>query len=256
MKKMPALFISHSAPPLAMDTVAGEDYKSLAENLPTPEAILVFSAHWEGNQLAIGETHQHNTLIYDFGGFQPDLYELQYPAPGAPQLADRINDILNTRYALSVTQRGLDHGVWVPFIHMWPKADVPILQISVPYNLSDQALFDLGQQLNPLREHNILIVATGGITHNLRTVDPHHTGAPPAWAVDFDQWIERTLMNHDYDQLIHWQSLAPQARMNHPTPEHFRPLLIVAGAAQHESVSFPITGFEWGSMSRRSVQLG
>ncbi|WP_455366404.1 DODA-type extradiol aromatic ring-opening family dioxygenase [Kaarinaea lacus] len=256
MPTMPALFIAHSAPPLALDPIAGEDYKRLSENLPKPSAILVFSAHWEGAQLALGEISQHDVPIYDFGGFQPELYELQYPAPGAPRLADKIHALLDKHYTLANSERGLDHGVWVPFLHMWPDADIPILQMSMPYNFSDQALFELGQQLSPLRENNILIVGTGGITHNLRTVSPHHTGNPPAWAMEFDQWIASTLVNHEYNKLIDWQSQAPQANMNHPTPEHFRPLLIVAGAAQHEPVTFPITGFEWGSMSRRAVQLG
>ncbi|WP_455220953.1 DODA-type extradiol aromatic ring-opening family dioxygenase [Kaarinaea lacus] len=256
MKKIPTLFIAHSAPPLALDPVSGKDYHQLADSLPQADAILVFSAHWEGNQLAIGETSQHNSLIYDFGGFQPALYDLQYPAPGAPQLAEQIKELLDGQYSLSLTTRGLDHGVWVPFIHLWPEADIPILQMSMPYNMSAQELFNLGRTLAPLRDQNVLIVGTGGITHNLRTVHPRPSSPPPDWATEFDLWVENTLINHDYDNLIQWQSQAPHAKMNHPTPEHFRPLLIVAGAAPYEPVSFPITGFEWGSMSRRSVQFG
>jgi 4,5-DOPA dioxygenase extradiol len=253
---MPSLFIAHGAPPLALDPVAGADYKKLGERLPRPDAVLVFSAHWEGNQLAFGETRQHNTLIYDFGGFAPELYELQYPAPGAPDLMKTVESMLREHYSLSFTERGLDHGVWVPFLHLWPKAGVPILQMSVPHPMSDSQLLELGKQLKPLRNDNVLIVGTGGITHNLRMVNPHHKGAPADWAVVFDQWIADTLVNHDYGKLVQWQSQAPHARMNHPTPEHFRPLLIAAGAAQQEPVSFPITGFEWGSMSRRCVQFG
>lgn len=118
MKKMLILFIAHSAPPLALDPVAGEDFKKLGDSLTRPDAILVFSAHWEGNQLAIGESSQHNSLIYDFGGFQAELYDLEYPAPGAPQLAEQINELLGGQYSLALTERGLDHGVWVPFIHL------------------------------------------------------------------------------------------------------------------------------------------
>lgn len=255
-KKLPTLFIAHGAPTLALDIGKGKDYKRMGESLPTPKAILIFSAHWESNQLAFGETSHHNSLIYDFGGFQPELYQLKYPAPGAPNLIERIGELLGQKQQLLLTNRGLDHGVWVPFIHLWPNANIPVLQMSIPYNLSDRELFELGQQLQPLREDNVLIVGTGGITHNLRAVDPQHKGAPPAWAFEFDRWIENVLLENDYSKLIQWQSLAPHAKMNHPTPEHFRPLLIVAGAAQQESASFPITGFEWGSMSRRSVQFG
>ena len=253
---LPALFVAHSAPPLALDNHKGSDYQRLGESLPTPDAILVFSAHWEGNQLAFGETNQHNTLVYDFAGFKPELYQLQYPAPGAPDLIAKIGELIGNKQKLQQSNRGLDHGVWVPFIHMWPNANIPILQMNIPNTLSDRELFELGQQLNPLRKDNVLIVGSGGITHNLRAVNPQHTGSPPEWAYTFDQWVESTLMEHNYDKLIRWQSHAPHARMNHPTPEHFRPLLIAAGAAQQESVSFPITGFEWGSMSRRSVQFG
>ncbi len=253
---MPTLFIAHGAPPLALDPVAGQAFKKLGERLATPDAILVFSAHWEGSQLALGETSQHNLLIYDFGGFQPELYTLQYPAPGAAYLVEKIGALFGDKNQPVLTDRGLDHGVWVPFIHLWPKADVPILQMSMPHSLTNRELFELGQQLQPLRENNVLIVGTGGITHNLRTVNPHHKGAPPEWALQFDQWVENVLLNQDYDTLIDWQTQAPHAKMNHPTAEHFRPLLIVAGAAQHENVSFPVTGFEWGSMSRRSVQFG
>lgn len=253
---MPALFIAHSAPPLALDPVAGDDYKQLGNSLPHPKAILVFSAHWEGNQLAIGETSQHSSLIYDFGGFQPELHELQYPAPGAPWLAEKVRTILGEHHSLAVTDRGLDHGVWVPFIHLWPKADIPVLQMNMPHSMSDNALFALGHRLKPLRDDNILIVGSGGITHNLRAVNPRHTGVPPSWAAEFDLWVENTLLRQDYDALIQWQSQAPRADMNHPTPEHFRPLVIIAGAGQQEPVSFPITGFEWGSMSRRAVQFG
>jgi len=150
----------------------------------------------------------------------------------------------------------LDHGVWVPFLHVWPKAGIPILQMSMPYSMPDRELFELGQLLKPLRNNNVLIVGTGVITHNLHTVDPRHSGAPPDWAAAFDQWVANTLVTYEYDKLLDWQSQAPHAKMNHPSPEHFRPLFIAAGAAQRETVSFPITGFEWGSLSRRCVQFG
>ena len=252
---MPALFIAHSAPTLALDSKAGADYRNIALDLPTPDAILVFSAHWEADQLAFGETTNHNELIYDFGGFQSELYEIQYPAPGAPALVEHIQRLL-AETEIPATSRGIDHGVWVPLLHMWPQANVPILQMSLPYTFSDRQLLELGEQLKPLRKQNVLIIASGVITHNLRTVNPNSQDAPPTWALEFDQWVERVLNHFDYEQLVQWHSAAPHALQNHPTPEHFRPLLIVAGAAQREQVSYPISGFEWGSLSRRCVRLG
>ena len=256
-QKLPTLFISHGAPPLALDSEKGKDYQRLGQALPTSKAILVISAHWETReQIALGETSRHDELVYDFGVFRQELYELQYPAPGAPDVVDEIAKLLSPAHEVLLTDRGLDHGVWVPFLHMWPEANVPVLQMSLPYSFSNQELFDLGKQLAPLREQNILIVTTGGITHNLREINFRHRGAPVHWAAEFDQWLVDTLNTHDADALLNWQSKAPNAAMNHPSPEHFRPLLIAAGAAQGEAVSYPIEGFEYGSMSRRAVRFG
>ncbi|WP_455205785.1 DODA-type extradiol aromatic ring-opening family dioxygenase, partial [Kaarinaea lacus] len=253
---MPTLFIAHGGPPLAVDPVAGEDFRVWGKSLPKPKAILVFSAHWQGRDpIAIGETSEHNELIYDFAGFQPELYQLQYRAPGAAWLVEPVAELLGRQDNVLLTERGLDHGVWVPFIHLWPQADVPILQLSMPYTFSDKALFELGEQLSPLRKQGVVIVGSGGLTHNLRQVNWQHQGPPYSWAVEFDQWVAETLSSYNYDALLNWQSVAPQAKMNHPTPEHFRPVLIAAGAAQNELLSFPIDGFELGSISRRSVQF-
>ena len=252
---MPGLFVAHSAPTLALDAKAGADYRKMAEDLPIPDAILVFSAHWETDQLAFGETVKHDELIYDFGGFQPELYEIQYPAPGAPALVEQIQALLPDM-EIATTSRGIDHGVWVPLLHMWPQANVPVLQMSLPGLYSDEQLLQLGERLMPLREHNVMIIASGVITHNLRTVNRDSKSDPPTWALEFDQWLEQVLNKKDYPQLVKWRSVAPHALQNHPTPEHFRPLLIAAGAAQKESVAYPITGFEWGTLSRRCVRFG
>lgn len=256
-QKLPTLFIGHGAPPLALDAEKGEDYQRLGHALPTPKAILVVSAHWETReQIALGETSQHDELIYDFAGFQQELYELQYPAPGAPDLVDEVAKLLSPELEVMLTDRGLDHGVWVPFLHMWPEANIPLLQMSMPYSFSNQELFDLGKQLAPLREQNILIVTTGGVTHNLREINYRHRGEPVHWAAEFDQWLVDTLSTHDVQALLNWNLTAPHAMISHPSPEHFRPLLIAAGAAQGEEVSYPIEGFEYGSFSRRAVVFG
>lgn len=255
--KLPTLFIGHGAPPLALDREKSAAYQRLGQALPMPKAILVISAHWETrDQIALGETSRHDELVYDFSGFQRELYDLQYPAPGAPDLVDQVAKLLSPEREVLLTDRGLDHGVWVPFLHMWPEANIPVLQMSMPYSFSNQDLFDLGKQLAPLREANILIVATGGITHNLREINYHHRGEPVQWAAEFDQWLVDTLNTHDVDALINWKSKAPHAMINHPSPEHFRPVLVAAGAAQGEAVSYPIDGFEYGSFSRRAVMFG
>ncbi len=254
-KIMPVLFVAHGAPTLATDRQAAADFIRWGTTLPSAKAILVFSAHWEGVPLAFGETAQHTHLIYDFGGFPDDLYTLQYPAPGAPVLLERIKKLLTPMLTPMESSRGLDHGVWVPLLHLWPKADVPVLQMSMPRNMRDKDLYELGRSLQVLRTEGVIIVASGVLTHNLGKIIPGHSGAPLAWAAEFDQWVETTLLAHDTDALIDWKAKAPHATMNHPSPDHFRPLLIAAGAAEGDTVQFPVTGFEWGSLSRRSVQF-
>lgn len=253
--KTPVLFVSHGSPMLAIDREAGETFKQWGQSLTKPKAILAFSAHWEAAQLAFGETVQHSKLIYDFSGFPESLYDLQYPAPGAPGLVESVEAVLTPPQPLPRTQRGLDHGVWVPLLRMWPQADIPILQMALPQSFTNTALFDLGQRLTPLREQGIMIVTTGVITHNLREAFTRAYTEPPSWATCFDQWVKQTVLE-DRKQLADWEQ-APYARQNHPTPEHFRPLLIAAGAAEdNDYIQFPVSGFEMNLFSRTSVQFG
>jgi len=253
--KTPVLFVSHGSPMLAIDPEAGETLRLWGQSLATPKALLVFSAHWEAPQLAFGETIQHSDLIYDFSGFPAKLYELQYPAPGAPWLVESVEAALAPEQPLPRTKRGLDHGVWVPLLRMWPEANIPILQMALPRSLDNTELFDLGKRLTPLREQGVMIIGTGVITHNLREAFTRAYKEPPLWATSFDQWVKQTLLE-DRRQLINWEQ-APYARQNHPTPEHFRPLLIAAGAAEDiDYVQFPVNGFEMNLFSRTSVQFG
>lgn len=256
IEKMPVLFVSHGSPMLAIDSENGNALTEWGDSLPKPKAILVFSAHWETDILAFGQTSDHHNLVYDFGGFPKALYEIQYPAPGAANLVEPIANLLKEKYEILFSKRGLDHGVWVPFLHMWPKADIPILQMTLPYSLSNQELLDLGKKLSPLREQDILITANGTLTHNLREWNPHHTGTTEEWALEFDLWTKKALQNNNIDSLLNWEQQAPQAKRNHPTPEHFRPLLIALGAANNDTASFPIEGFDYGIFSKRSVQFG
>ena len=253
--QMPVIFVSHGSPMLALDDDAGASYQQWAESLPQPQALLVVSAHWETPDVELGETVRHEELIYDFSGFPDALYELHYPAPGAPQLAVTVSELLRDVYPPRMTTRGIDHGVWVPLVRMWPEANIPVLQLSLPRSFDERALLALGKRLGPLRDQGVLIIGSGVLSHNLREAFTGHHETTPDWVVLFDQWVERHAAQPD--ALVSWRSEAPYAARNHPTPEHFLPLLIVAGAAGADvAVSFPITGYEYGVLTRRCVQYG
>jgi len=253
-QKMPVLFVSHGSPMTIYDRASAEEYASWSAKLPQPKALLVFSAHWEADQLEFGETVAHEQLIYDFYGFPESLYELQYPAPGANFLVEQIDNLLQVD--IPRTSRGLDHGVWVPLLHMYPKADIPILQMSIPRFATNDMLLDLGKQLSALRENGIAIVGAGTLTHNLREGLSQKYKTTPDWAIEFDQWVGNALLN-DKRQLLDWENHAPFAQLNHPTKEHFKPLLIALGAARADDlITFPILGFDFQVFSKRSVQFG
>ncbi|MBA2662608.1 MAG: dioxygenase [Bradymonadaceae bacterium] len=251
---MPVGFVAHGAPTLAIDPGKGGDLARWAVDLPRPRAILVISAHWEESPATAGTTRMQE-LLYDFYGFPRELYALRYPSPGAPELAARLASLVNG--PLKQEDRPLDHGVWVPLLHMAPEADVPVLQLSLPSHEGPKGLFDLGRALAPLRDEGIFILGSGNIVHNLRQID-WSGGAPPAWADEFDQWAAESLLANDLDALIDYRTRAPGLHAAHPTEEHFQPLLVAAGAASvHGGTStFPVEGFEFGSISRRSVQFG
>lgn len=256
MQSMPVLFISHGSPLSLLDTGMAQTFAHWRQTLPRPQAILIFSAHWETRELRCGETIAHQELIYDFYGFPDVLYERQYAAPGAPQLAADICELLGLDSAEAVEQRGLDHGVWSPLSLLWPAADIPVLQLSLPRPYANGELFDLGRRLQPLRAQDVLLIGSGALTHNLRAAFRGGHSEPPAWVTDFEQWVIAALRANRGD-LLHWESLAPHALLNHPTPEHFRPLLVACGAAtDDEAVSFPVDGYEMAVVSNLCVQFG
>jgi 4,5-DOPA dioxygenase extradiol len=226
--------------------------------MPRPRAILIVSAHWQSDPLAIGTTFPA-PLIYDFFGFPEELSSLAYPAPGAPFLASRVEEALNAHWRTARRDdRGLDHGVWVPLLHMYPSADVPVLQLGWPRKATTADLFAMGRALGPLRAEGVLIVASGGFVHNLGQLDWSGRSPVPSWADEFDAWGVEALGRGDFDALIDFRSRAPALTLAHPTDEHFLPLLIAAGAATESAAtaSFPVQGFEYGSLSRRCVQFG
>jgi 4,5-DOPA dioxygenase extradiol len=239
---LPTLFLSHGSPLHARGgSRASEGWAALGARLPRPEAILVASAHWE-TELPMVSAGARPETIHDFGGFPPDLYRMQYAAPGAPKTAQRAIELLKSAGIGASTNgcRGLDHGAWVPLRHMFPKADVPVAQIAVQPALGAAHHLRLGRALAPLADEGVLIVGSGHLTHNLFEVMTLlrrgeaefgvETGAA-AYVEDFRRWVEDALRRHDDDALAAWLERAPQARRAHPTDEHFLPLLVAYGAA-------------------------
>lgn len=253
---MPTCFVGHGSPMLALDEAKGRELTRMGAALPAMKAILVVSAHYERSPVTLGATTTR-PLIYDFRGFPRALYQVRYAPPGAPGLARRVTALLSPLGPVqSDPRRGLDHGAWVPLRWMAPKADVPVLPVSLPTH-DPQTLWRLARALAPLRDEGVLILGSGNMTHNLRRIDGRAGAPTPAWASEFDDWARTTLSARSFDALLDWERKAPAARTNHPTVEHFVPLLVAAGASRRsDAVSFPITGFDAGSLSRRCVVFG
>lgn len=256
--RMPVIYLSHGAPPLADDRVWTAELAQWSGDLPRPSAILVISAHWEEAPLTLGATTTV-PLVYDFWGFPQSYYDVQYAAPGAPELAIKVHKLLNSpQHSVHVApSRGLDHGAYVPLVEMFPAADVPTLQISMP-TLDPTALFDVGRKLAPLRDEGVLILGSGFTTHNLSLIDMHRPSDAPAagWSTEFDEWIDHTIANRDIDSVIDFMQRAPAARTAHPRTEHFAPLFVSLGASMDDltSSSSVIDGF-WYGLSKRSWQF-
>jgi 4,5-DOPA dioxygenase extradiol len=231
---LPSLFLSHGAPTLPLtESPAREFLVGLGRRLPRPKAILVVSAHWETAQPELNAIERNDT-IHDFYGFPRALYDLRYPAPGAPELAAEIAAQLKAA-GLDATldgSRGLDHGAWVPLLLMYPQADIPVLQLSIQTERGPKHHLDIGRALQALREQDVLVIGSGSFTHNLmefrgaRLDDP-----PPPWVDAFADWVDDAVTENRVDDLLDYRRLAPYARNNHPTEEHFLPLFAALGAA-------------------------
>ncbi len=251
---MPVGFVSHGSPMMALSAVRNREWGAWAASMATPVAVLVVSAHYERAPVTLGATTPV-PLIYDFGGFPRALYKLKYAPPGALKLARRVAQVLApTTKVRSNPKRGHDHGAWVPLRGLYPKADVPVLSVSLPSS-DPKTLFRLGQALRPLRDEGVFILGSGQMTHNLR-YRAKRGAETPAWAAEFDAWAEQTLRTRDVDALLDWQKKAPAARTNHPTVEHFTPLLLAAGAQRSSDVArFPLASFDGAAFSNRCVSF-
>ncbi|SDG98847.1 4,5-DOPA dioxygenase extradiol [Lentzea fradiae] len=249
----PVLYLSHGAPPLADDETWTGELRAWSATLPRPEAVLMVSAHWEEAPTTIGATTTV-PLVYDFWGFPQRYYQVKYEAPGAPELAEDVRKLLGGHVEQDEA-RGLDHGAYVPLKEMFPDADVPVLQMSMP-TLDPRELHAIGRKLAPLRDKNVLIVGSGFMTHNLSCVNfpagPDY--APPSWSKEFDDWAHRQLAAGDVDALLDFQHKAPAAGIAHPRTEHFAPLFVALGAASDEKARTSVDGF-WYGLSKRSVQF-
>lgn len=253
--RMPALYLSHGAPPLADDPVWPAELAAWSAELPRPKAILMVSAHWEEAPLALGAT-ETVPLVYDFWGFPEHYYGVRYAAPGAPELAENVRKLLRRAGTpvQDIPDRGLDHGAYVPLVEMYPDAGVPVLQISLP-TLDPQALMDIGRRLAPLRDEGVLIVGSGFFTHNLAAL--RHAGGTPGWSAEFDDWGHRALRAQDIDALLDFEHKSPAGKLAHPRTEHFAPLFVTLGAAENDldQGRSVIDGF-WMGLAKRSVQFG
>ncbi len=255
--RMPVLYLSHGAPPLADDATWTGELRKWSSTLPRPTSVLMVSAHWESAPLTVGATEQV-PLTYDFGGFEPRYYQVTYDAPGAPELAASVVKLMAQpgRPVYQDPDRGLDHGAYVPLVEMYPAADIPVLQVSMP-TLDPRELFELGRRLAPLRDEGVLIIGSGFTTHNLRDAMFGDTsGGAPQWGREFDYWAKETVEGGDIDSVLDFQRTAPAALRAHPRTEHFAPLFVALGATADAGVkaSSAIDGF-WYGMAKRSFQF-
>jgi 4,5-DOPA dioxygenase extradiol len=254
--RTPSIFLAHGSPILLTDRAWMSELHGWARKLARPKAVLMLSAHWLDKPVTLGATTPV-PLVYDFYGFPAEFYKTQYPAPGAPALAARVRALLGPGQTVDEPERGLDHGAYVPLVAMFPEADVPVLQASLP-TLEPKELLALGRALAPLRQEGVLIVGSGFLTHNLRRMSFDPNAPTPAWAADFDAWTADALARKDVDALMTYRERAPGVRESLPTHEHFVPVIVALGAALDDSptVTFPITGWAYGSGTKRSVQFG
>jgi 4,5-DOPA dioxygenase extradiol len=261
LSRMPVLFIGHGSPMNAIQTNAFTQRLSRwAKDLPLPRAILVVSAHWLSKGVTGVTAHLNPPTIHDFSGFPGELHEMQYRAPGHPELAEQASRLVRHGQGVLTTQWGLDHGTWTVLRHLYPKADIPVFQVSIDYDEPGAFHLAVGRELAALRDQGVLIIGSGNIVHNLgatvRVMAPSTTAARE-WAQDFDERVKAALDLGDDKALANYLSLGDSARMAVPTPDHYWPLLYAVGAAKGAGApSHVYEGFQAGTLSMRCLQFG
>jgi 4,5-DOPA dioxygenase extradiol len=257
---LPTLFLSHGSPMMALEPSPARDFLSqLGRALGRPEAVLVASAHWETQRPQLNAVAVNDT-VHDFYGFPPALHAMLYPAPGAPELAERVAMLLN-QFGLAADldrERGLDHGAWVPLTLMYPAHDIPVLQLSLQSGLGPAHHLALGQAITALRADNVLVIGSGSFTHNLGRLRGSAPGAPPpADVVAFADWVNDALVQHRTDELLAYRCKAPYAALQHPTEEHLLPLFVALGAAGESAVASRLhTSTSYGALRMDAYAFG
>ena len=255
---MPAIFFGHGNPMNALTRNRWTDgWAAIGAGIPRPRAVLCVSAHWYLSGTSVTAMLAPRT-IHDFGGFPRELYQIQYPAPGDPALARRVQELLAPRPVKLDNSWGLDHGTWSVLRHVYPDADVPVVQLSIDETQAASFHFELGKKLAPLRDEGILIVGSGNLVHNLHTyVWGRHMADPYDWAVRFEAKAKQLMLAGDYQALVDYETLGPDAMLSIPTPDHYLPLLyVLAAGRQSERITFPVEGVDGGSVSMLTVRCG
>lgn len=254
--RLPVAFVSHGAPVSLEDTPWMEDLDRWGKSFGAVREILVLSAHWVTRRLLAAPAKKF-PLLFDFFGFPDRFYKLDYPCPASSILLGRLPALTGLDSMQVDPERGLDHGMWVPLRGLFPNAEIPVLGLSLP-GLAPMDLFRLGERLSPLRDEGVLILCSGGMTHNLGYLRGEMAAPPEEWAIRFDGWVTERILAGDNDSILDFEHQAPFAHRAHPSTEHFAPLFVALGAsgAAGGPVSFPVTGFRWGTLSMRSVQFG
>ncbi|UOF02443.1 4,5-DOPA-extradiol-dioxygenase [Bdellovibrio reynosensis] len=257
-ERMPVLFIGHGSPMNAIDSNPyTKTLNSLGEKLPKPKAILVISAHWMTEGSWITEMPKPKT-IHDFYGFPQELFDVQYPAPGSPEIAKFIREsVQHPRIHADTEMWGLDHGTWSVLRHLYPAADIPVLQLSLHMEKPVEYHIELGKQLSQLRDKGILILGSGNLVHNLRTIRWEPNAQPYDWAVEYDEWLKARLLDRDFSAVLNDFHRTEAGKMSIPTMEHYYPLHYVLGAADSaDELKFEYEELQNGSISMRSFSLG
>ena len=255
--RMPALFIGHGSPAYAFeDNRYTRAWRQVGEQLPRPGAIVAISAHWYTQGTAVTAAENPRT-IHDFYGFPEELFRFRYPAPGVPALAQRLRDLLQPAKVTLDYEWGFDHGSWAVLKHLYPQADIPVIQLSIDSTQGPQYHYELGRRLTPLRDEGVLILGAGNVVHNLRLMQRQRTAAPAPWATEFNDTVRGYILSGDHEALIRYTELGQSAAYSVPTPEHYLPLLyVMALQTSADTATIPIDGVELGSVSMLSVAIG
>src|SRR5688572_24666333 len=255
---MPAIFFGHGNPMNAIrENVWTVGWAQIGRSIPRPKAILSVSAHWYIPSVAVTAMESPRT-IHDFGGFPRDLFEVKYPAPGSPALAERVDQLLGGSVIHDTKSWGLDHGTWSVLCHVFPDADVPVVQLSIDETQAAPFHYDLARRLAPLRDEGFLVIGSGNLVHNLHTYAwGKHDIEPFDWAVRFESHAREIILSGNHESLIRYESLGREALLSAPTPDHYLPLLYVLALARPgDEISFPVAGFDGGSISMTTVKVG